>query len=304
MIKGYLVHLSFNFWADRDVPEWGLPYVAAQPYLRFDESMWQAILEKMVEHGLNTVVIDLGDGVQYQSHPEIGVENAWTTEHLRDELARIRGMGLEPIPKLNFSACHDVWMGPHARRVSSPEYYQVCRDLIAEVIELFDGPRLFHLGMDEETAQLQRYYQHIVIRQYSLWWHDLFVLVDEVEKHGARPWVWSDYVWCHPESFFERMPKSVLQSNWYYGGDFGEDVASAQAYRRLEARGYDQVPTASNWTTPESIASTVRFCREHIASDRLLGFLQTVWKPTIEACRDLHMEALDLAAEALGGLPG
>ena len=302
MIKGYLVHLSFNFWADREVPEWELPYVTARPYQRFDDSTWQAILGRMVECGLNTVVIDLGDGVRYESHPEIAIENAWTTTHVREELARVRAMGLEPLPKLNFSACHDAWMGPHARCVSTPEYYQVCRDLIAEVIELFDTPRMFHLGMDEETAQHQRYYEHIVIRQYDLWWHDLFVLIEEVERHGVRPWVWSDYLWHHPESFFERMPATVLQSNWYYGSDFGGHVVPAQAYRDLAAHCYDQVPTASNWMTPESIGRTVEFCQQHIASERLLGFLQTVWKPTIGETRELHMQALDLAGAALADL--
>jgi len=299
MIKGYLVHLSFNLWADREVPEWKLPYVTACPHLRFDDSVWNAILDKMVAVGLNTVVIDLGDGVRYDSHPEIAVDNAWSTTRLRQELARVRAMGLEPLPKLNFSACHDAWLGPYARRVSTPEYYQVCRDLIVEVIELFDTPRLFHLGMDEETARHQQYYEYIVIRQYDLWWHDLVLLVREVEKHAVRPWVWSDYVWEHPGLFYERMPTSVLQSNWYYGDDFGESVLAAQAYRDLEAHGYDQVPTASTWTSMRSFESTVGFCRQHIAPERLLGFLQTVWKPTIEETRDLHMKALEAAGRAL-----
>jgi hypothetical protein len=302
MIKGYLVHLSFNFWADREVPEWGLPYVTARPYLRFDDIAWHAIVDKMVEVGLNTVVIDLGDGVRYESHPEIAVDNAWTTARLREELARARAMGLEPIPKLNFSACHDVWMGPYAKCVSTPEYHTTCRDLIAEVIDLFDTPRLFHLGMDEETTQHQRYYEHVVIRQYDLWWNDLFVLIDEVEKHGVRPWIWSDYVWHHPDSFFERMPKTVLQSNWYYSSDFGDGVVPAQAYRDLDSHSYDQVPTASTWTTCESVARTVEFCLANIAPRRLHGFLQTVWKPTLEETLDLHMEALELAGRAFAAL--
>lgn len=300
MIKAYLVHLGFNFWADREVPEWNLPYVAARSYLRFDDDTWRAILDKMVEVGLNTVLLDLGDGLRYETHPEIAVDNAWTTDRLRHELERARGMGLEPLPKLNFSACHDVWLGPYARCVSTPEYYQVCRDLIAEVIKLFDTPRLFHLGMDEETARHQRYYEHVVIRQYDLWWHDLDVLLDEVERHAVRPWVWSDYVWDHPASFYERMPTSVLQSNWYYGSDFGDGITAPQAYRGLEDHGYDQVPTASTWTTPESIQKTVAFCQQQIAPERLLGFLQTVWKPTIDETLELHMQALELAGAALG----
>jgi len=297
-IRAYLAHLSYNMWSDREVPERD-DYYSAKPYLRFDMDLWDDILHRMLEVGMNMVVIDLGDGVRYESHPEIAVRDAWTVEQLRGELARIRRMGLEPIPKLNFSACHDTWLGPYARCVSTDSYYAVCRDLIAEVIALFNGPRFFHLGMDEETARHQRHHEYVVIRQYDLWWHDLYFLVEQVEKGGVRPWVWSDYVWDHPDEFYAKMPKSVLQSNWYYGAEFGEEVKYAKAYLGLEAHGYDQVPTGSNWTTPENMERTVAYCREHIAPERLLGFLQTVWRPTLEECRDQHMQALDLAGRAM-----
>ena len=297
-IWAYLVHLSYNMWADREAPEWNLPYVSARPTLRFDDSLWDDLLQAMVDQGLNMVVLDLGDGVRYQSHPEIAVEGAWTTGQLRDELARVREMGLEPIPKLNFSACHDAWLGPYARCASTETYYRVCADLIAEAIDLFCRPRFFHLGMDEETARHQRYYEYVVIRQYDLWWHDLLYLVEQVEQGGVRPWIWSDYLWDHGELFFQRMPRSVLQSNWYYGAEFGPEVEHARAYLDLEAHQYDQVPTGSNWTTPENFGRTVDYCREHITPDRLFGFLQTVWKPTLEECREQHMQAIALAGGA------
>ena len=298
MIWAILVHLSYNMWADRDVPEWGLEHVSARPYLRFDENLWNDLLPKMVAAGINMVVLDLGDGVRYASHPEIAVADAWTPERLKTELAKLRSMGLEPIPKLNFSACHDAWLGPYARMVSTDTYYAVCRDLIAEVIELFDQPRFFHLGMDEETAEHQRYYEYVVVRQYDLWWHDLYFYIDHVEKGNARAWVWSDYLWHHPEDFFKRMPRSVLQSNWYYGTDFGPDIVYAKAYADLEAHGYDQVPTGSNWTVPENLPLTVRHCRQTITPERLKGFLQTVWKPTLEAFRQRHVEAIELVGQA------
>jgi hypothetical protein len=301
-IWAYLVHLSYNMWADRDAPEWALPYVSARPYLRFDHSLWNDLLRTMVDHGLNMVVLDLGDGVRYQSHPEIAVEGAWKTGRLREELARVRDMGLEPIPKLNFSACHDAWLGPYARCVSTETYYRVCADLIAEVVDLFDRPRFFHLGMDEETARHQRYYEYVVIRQYDLWWHDLLYLVEQVQQGGVRPWIWSDYLWDHGELFFQRMPKSVLQSNWYYGAEFGPEIDHARAYLDLEAHQYDQVPTGSNWTTPENFERTVAYCREYIAPDRLIGFLQTVWKPTLEECRERHIQAIELVGQARAAL--
>lgn len=51
----------------------------------------------MSEAGFNMVVIDLGDGVEYDSHPEIAVRGAWRPQRLRSELVRLRQLGLEPI---------------------------------------------------------------------------------------------------------------------------------------------------------------------------------------------------------------
>jgi len=298
MIWACLVHVSYNMWGDRDAREWGLDYVSATPHLRFDTKVWHALLRQMVDAGMNMVVIDLGDGVKYESHPEIAVSRAWTPKRLRRELAKVRKMGLEPIPKLNFSTCHDTWLGPYARCVSTDAYYAVCRDLIAEVIDLFDKPRLFHLGMDEETAQHQRHYEYVVIRQHDLWWHDLHFLLEQVEKGGVRPWVWSDYVWHHADEFFQRMPRSVLQSNWYYGASFSKQIAYVRAYLDLEAHGYDQVPAGSNWSAPENFGRTVAYCARHCDPARLKGFLQTVWKPTLEACHARHEQGIELAGRA------
>jgi hypothetical protein len=153
--------------------------------------------------------------------------------------------------------------------------------------------------MDEETARHQRHYAYVVIRQHELWWHDLLFLAAEVERHGVRPWIWSDYVWDHGDTFFDQMPKSVLQSNWYYGLDFGPEVNYSQAYVDLEKHGYDQIPTGSNWSAAENLARTVTFCRDQIAAERLFGFMQTVWKPTLPSCRERHMQALDLVGHAI-----
>jgi hypothetical protein len=309
MIWGYLLHIGYNFWGDREITEWSFDpdrFCSAKPYLRFDESLYNDLLPRMAAAGINLVVLDLGDAVRWESHPEIAVEGAWSVARLREELARMRGMGLEPIPKLNFSTAHDQWLGPYARMVSTPTYYQVVADLIAEVCALFDTPRFFHLGMDEETYGHQRHYRYAVVRQYDLWWHDLNWYITQAEKGGARPWVWSDYVWHHPETFIEQMPRTVLQSNWYYGAGFPnpgepgtpEGVHDNLAYPFLEAHGYDQVPTGSNWSSSENFGGTVEYARRTIAPERLKGFLQTVWKPTLEVVRDRHLAAIEQVARA------
>src|SRR5690606_14098793 len=132
MIWAGLLHLSYNMWEDR-VPskykdenynyatcqeawEWAHPY---RPFLTFDEPTWNALLREMASAGMNMVVIDVGDGIQYESHPEISVRHAWTHEKLRSELVKMRKMGLEPIPKMNFAASHDIWLGEYSRMVST-----------------------------------------------------------------------------------------------------------------------------------------------------------------------------------------
>jgi len=309
MILGNLLHLSYNMWGDWKNPKMG-PFWTAQPQLRFDESLWNELLEVMIKAGMNMVVIDLGDAVQYQSHPEIAIENAWTRDKLRTEIAKLRKMGLEPIPKLNFSACHDQWLGDYAHMVSSKPYYKVCSDLIAECIELFDKPRFFHLGMDEEEVHHQEQFQYIVERRGDLWWHDFDFLRHEVESRGVRAWIWSDFVWNHADAFYEKMSRTVVQSNWYrhptvgpaksvYGGVYNHDIPSAEAYITLDKQGYDQIPTISNWETPDNIYNTMRWCLDNCSKERLKGFLLTPWKPTLAVARDRHLDAIDHFKKAI-----
>jgi len=295
LIWGNLLHLSYNMWEDWPAPGHETRYY--HPELQFDEKLWDDLLAKCASSGVNMIVLDVGDGVKYESHPEIAVENAWSTKRLRSEIKRMNQLGIECIPKLNFSAGHDAWMGKYSRMVSTDIYYSVCQDLIAETCQIFDQPRFFHLGMDEETHEHQRDYLVSTVRQFDLWWHDIYKLFDAVKKGGSRPWVWSDYYWHHPELFLEKMPKDVLQSNWYYGTKFDQESDKSRirvdAYKVFEKQGYDQVPTGSNHSNPENFGLTAEYARKNIAPERLLGFLQTPWRKTKEEFRDHHMAAIE-----------
>ncbi len=314
MIYSNLLHLSYNMWGDWEYPNWGR-YWCAKPYLRFDQSLWDDLLKAMAASGLNQVVIDLGDAVEYESAPSVRVEGAWSARKLRDELRKCRDMGLEPVPKMNFSACHDAWLGKYSRMVSTDEYYAVVKGLIEEAIELFsekDRPRFFHLGMDEEEPHHQHTFQYIVSRQFDLWWRDVLWMCGIVEAKGVRPWIWSDYVWNHTQEFYQRMPRTVVQSNWYrepvrgpdrsvYGGEFSMDIECVRTYVELDKAGYDQIPTVSNWRTPENIYGTINFCRQHLSKERLLGYILTPWAPALEAERAKHVDAIEHFAKAIKG---
>jgi len=334
---GNLLHLSMNMWRDAELPdeyvetflkEYGQinfhrqasentdlrsfvkSGLTVKDTLSFDDDVWNEILEKMRTIGMNAVLIDLGDGVRYKSHPEIAVSDAWTVDRLKKEIKKIRAMGMEPLPKLNFSTAHDAWMKEYSRSVSTPRYYQVCSDLIREVIKIFDGSRLFHIGMDEETYNHQRYYEYAVVRHNELWWHDLMFYINEVEKHKVQAWMWSDYIWHRPEVFIRKMPRSVLQSNWYYGTAFSESEFTAkgetleemrvypESFKILSQHGYDQIPCGSNWQYAENFTKLAGFCANAIKEKKTLsGFLMAPWAATTKAFRGYHIEALEKVRE-------
>ena len=300
-----LIHVSYNMWADRQPEEWGmlakdaLPNVTYEPYLRCEDGAWNELLKASARAGINMILMDLGDAIAYESHPEIAVKNAWSRDRLREELTKMRKMGLEPIPKLNFSAAHDTWLGPYKRMVSTPAYYQVCRDLIGEVIKLYDTPRFFHLGYDEETAGNQAGDDLVVVRQHELWWYDFNFFIDHVTSLGSRPWIWSDYAWKHGKDFYSRCPKSVLQSNWYYGTTFRHDERGAETYLKLESAGFDQAPTCSNWEHVENIQQTFDFAAAHVDPSRLKGVVLASWKPTLAKFQDYHLAGIKAFGEAI-----
>ena len=301
----YFIQLGSNMWnepgntrgrAHRSTPS------ASETFL-FNREAWDEHTELLRASGCNTLVVDVGEALAYESHPEINVKGSWDHDTMRAEVARLRGMGFTVIPKLNFSACHDIWLGEYSRMLSTTPYYRVCRDVIDEVCEVF-GAEHFHLGMDEETARNQVNFDHCTVRQHDLWWHDFYYLVECVERNNARPWIWADYGWHNEETFFRKMPKEVLQQNWYYSAAFDLDTMNetSRTYLtfcdKLAAHGYDQVPTGSVWSNRENFEGLVRYCREHIAGEHLLGFMQTAWERTDPAWMHVHQNGAETLAAA------
>ena len=288
----YFLGLGNNMWKD----SWS-PAPTAPPQcdgdgrystvLPTDKDVWRRVVDQLPSFGINALLIDVGEGVRYDSHPELAIEGSWTKAELRDELAYIRSLGIEPLPKLNFSACHDAWLGKYAYMLSTDVYYGVAADLIGEVADLFDKPRFFHLGMDEEDYP-DHHTGMTSIRSDALWWHDLYYLFDEVEKQGARPWIWSDYYWGHQTDWEKKMPKECVQSNWRYEKivpkkDGRYPQIGYQTYLDFAAMGYDQIPTATDWCFRQNIAETVWLAlTEEIVDEHMLGFMAVPWLPTTD----------------------
>ena len=313
MMWASLIHFGFNSWYDTPLTE--APRDANPHYLtrccadhtRFDEDLWREVSVMLRESGCNTVVVDLGEFMKFPSHPELAVKGSWEPERMQAEKKRLEAMGFEVIPKLNFSAAHDSWLKDYHKMLSTEKYYGVCADVIRDTIEIFGTPRYFHLGYDEETPRHQSAdrYRMCIVRQGDLWWHDFLWFVKQVEDRGVRPWIWSDYIWNHKEEFLKRMPRSVLQSNWYYSGfancdPKSRDATFIKAYEWLEKGGFDQVPTGSNCdkANPQNMRETVEHCRKVVAPERLKGFMMGSWARTWRAEEERLKESVGLLAEA------
>lgn len=285
-IWAYYIRLSDHFWDDEYSPMWNIsPRNLYNDNNDIDFEVWDEIVDHLAKEKYNMLVIDVGDGVKYDSHPEISAPNAVSKEFLKKKLDEARAKGIEPIPKLNFSTCHDTWMKEYRRMVSSNLYRKVVVDLIDELCELFDKPSLFHLGMDEENDRLQTQYEISIIRHEKVLWEDMNIMFEACRSNGVRPWVWSDYYWDHPETFKKHMPLDVMQSNWYYGliADYPKDSVKFKyinTYCALRDLGYDQIPTCSTWSTSSNPLHTLLFGKQELENGHLCGYFTASWVKT------------------------
>ena len=312
---GALLHLGSNMWKDW-TPDGIYPKSAEEEaklvadgklefkysrlycnrdYMSVNWTSWRKQVDCIKAESLNMVFIDLGEAYAYPSHPELWVKGSLGFDELQAELARIRGLGLEPIPKLNFSTGHDQWLRQYHYMTSSPKYYEVVADLIRDTCEVFGHPRYFHLGFDEEIFAACGPRSMCVMRQGDLWWKDFLFAVKEVERHGTRAMLWSDKICGGREEFLKRMPKSVLQVPWYYGKDFSEkalvwkpefeksqkwDIQTnlVSSLLELAKAGYDLMPCTSNWSADEAADGMLGFCRQRIDPARIKGFMTAPWR--------------------------
>ena len=74
------------------------------------------------------------------------------------------------------------------------------------------------------------------------------------------------------ESIWREATERMAKGGW------APHRLAVRGYCELERYGYDQIPTGSNWSTPENMKGTVEFCRKHIAPERLKGFMTASWK--------------------------
>ena len=301
--------------------------------LTFQDDVWDYIVEEAEKTGLNTIVLDVGDGIQYASHPEISLPDAWTRKRVHNEVKRCREKGIALIPKLNFATPHHYWLGEYSRMVSTNIYYKVADDLIKEVYELFEKPEYIHLGFDEEDAKHVKGKELAIYRQGELFWHDLRYLMDSVIEAGAKPWIWSCPLFNNPEEYKKHIGiKDAVLSPWYYNafrpehwtpvesraeyvayyneGDYAkmgikfvEEDPFLVLFRKvalpLMEEGYNYIPCASvfnrcDWNTHDLL----EYFKLNAPDNQVLGFITAPWFSTTAKNKPYFEESFKFLKEA------
>ncbi len=192
-------------------------------FVVLEDEMIDYILEEAPKAGFNTLILEVNDGIEYGSHPEIWLRNAWSRKKLKTIIKRFNEKGITVYPELNLSARHDMWLGKYERMKSTPEYYRVVDDLIKEVYELFGQPKYIHLGMDEESAHYCSKSQFVCYRQKELYWHDLRFMLDSVIATGATPWIWTCPLFDYTEDFKKHIDADELVLSPFYFNAFRKE---------------------------------------------------------------------------------
>ena len=312
-VKAALLHLGSNMWCD----EWtdSRPRTPASErwdfkdrvdYLRADFKVWRENTEAMRRNGFNMIVVDLGEALEYPSHPELAVKGTWSVGKMREELARLREMGLEPIPKLNFSTTHNAWMKDWRYRVPTPEYDRVCAELIDDVVEVFDGPRFFHIGHDEETIGHQGgwgRYQFITVRKGELFWRGFLANYDAVKAAGCRPWCFSDQIWYDRQRFLDNMPRDVIMCPWNCV-ESKQHPEYTKSIDEMAGAGFDFIPDGSTYTTKaegiqeSELKFVMQYCKAHVPEKQVLGFVVCPWVTTTPGLpQEKFVKSMEFARE-------
>lgn len=278
-------------------------------------------LKKARECGADTVLFDIGEAIQYPSHPEIWIDGCLSADKAREVVERMKAMGYEVIPSLNFATDHHHWLCEYQRMVSTPEYYRVCEDVIRDAWEICGHPATFHLGYDEEDMDCtfihaRNYPTLVAVRQGDLYWHDLNWFCDICRKLGSRPSFWMDKQrrssYSH-DVFVKHIGKDVLLMPWDYTSVYEGNTSpklkkTIDGMKRLAEAGYDMIPIGSNWmlpklrtperqTTRENIPNLFAWAKKNLPPERFVGFGAAPWAGMKASGNPVWFEAAELLGE-------
>ena len=272
-VKGVLIHITHYD------PIW-IPMKEFEKPFSLDVAI--EVVDKMVEYGLNTLIVDIADGVIYESHPELKRHYSVPMEDLRRLAEYAHDKDIDFVPKLNFSKSgrnqHDMWMRPYWHNIgwtrNLDEYWKVAGDLINELVEVCEPDNFFHIGMDEDHYRsLNQYVEAVKI------------LNEKISKYGLKPVMWNDTCYENrdviAEVYADKMraaepliPKDMVQLLWDY------DLVHTGIVKRLSEAGFNV------WVAPGRNKDRVLEWKKITLDEGGSGLIITNWRK----CDEEHKE--------------
>jgi hypothetical protein len=272
--RGYLLHLTHYD------PVWMRKKSTEKP---FDPDVAGEVVETLKDCGFNMLLIGVSDGITYRSHPELKRRYSRPMKALVDLAAHARSLGMEIVPKLNFSRseinCHNHWMRSPKEEwyhnFDDAPYFKRAFDCIDEVIEACRPKKFFHVGMDEDHD-----------RSYTQYVNAILSLRAGLRKRRLRTVCWSDSAieYASGQIHVEKcqtaereLPKDVVRLLWHYRS------VPAGVMKTIRKHGYEL------WGAPgaSELAKTVAF-RDGVLACGGTGLVMTNWIP----CRKENRQAL------------
>jgi len=274
-VKGLLLHMTHYD------PKW---VKNKESEKLFSVSAGIEILEKMKESGFNMVILDIEDGVIYSSHPELTRHYSVPMDDLKQFAAKAHELGIEFVPKLNFSRSgrnlHDKWLSPHWSPLNfvsvRKEYRQTATDVIDEIIEVCKPQNYFHIGMDED--------HHRSVSQYV---ETITFFHDYLQERGLKTVVWNDTSYENRDVIAQvhadkmraaesQIPKDIVHIVWDY------DLVHEGLIKRLSDYAFDV------WIAPGGNKERIEQWKKVMEAEGGDGFLFTNWTK----CSDENKERL------------
>ena len=279
--RGFLLHITHYD------PGWMLKKRREQS---FDLGLALEITEELARQQFTTLFIGVSDGVQYARHPELTRRYSVPMEQLATLAERARQLGLEVVPKLNFSRSaingHDHWMRAPGEEwhvhFDDDYYWATAFECIDEVIAACQPSRCFHVGMDEDHE-----------RSYTQYVKAIRTLHAGLQQRRLRTVCWSDTALDYASGQIYRekselaetqLPNDCIRLMWNYW------AVPAAEMRRIRELGLEL------WGAPGTKPDQLRQFRDALLAEGGSGMVMTRWI----ACRKPNRAELLRLIRTLG----
>jgi hypothetical protein len=278
-VRAYLIHITHYdpVWFDRKDRE--------RP---FDLNVGTDMVKALGKAGFNMLIIDLADGVEYRSLPELKRHYSVPWSVVEQLIASAREAGLEVVPKLNFSKGpeprydHNYWFRPYDELPDNDAYWAKAFQLIDEVIGEVKPKRYFFIGMDEDFLRTPAQYVAAVT-----------ALHDGLTKRRLRAVMWNDTAHVSAGSFGcvektlaaeDVAPGDIVHVLWDYTP---LDPQAAGRVKDMRSKGLEV------WIAPGRSPDDVEQWKQLALQTDCSGMVMTAWSPVTERGRQRFLSAIE-----------